>query len=387
MAAIENLQIVKGRENKEITVKTATDFLSSKAIYIPPWQREVTWKVERRMVFVQSVMNGDPTPQILLRRMADLNYGLEDGRQRLSALRDYRDNLYAAKDGRKFNQLSEAEQEKFLGYRIPMQTYCGYSDAEAIQFFIKYQEGVALSVGEKYHAVNEMSPLVKMTKEMLMTAGKGFHDRAEKVWGRRCDELNQNGNITDKNRKWLCDACAIIAGLVWGPERITKKWKEISTEDAGNSMLTMPLRGAGETDEDVKKKISDKLNTILHIYEETQRIYPVSITKCKKQFDPGFATGHIIHSMSDIPAGEYSAIQDKWISFLVQERKNDIPGRKPLLQREEIVGNGAWCTDRWRLGHARVFAVASPAAAVASPAASEEEEEDDEVEDEVEVEE
>ena len=378
----ENLQIVKGRENKEITVKTATDFLNSKAIYIPPWQREVTWKEDRRMVFVQSVMNGDPTPQILLRRMADLNYGLEDGRQRLSALRDYRDNLYAAKDGRKFNQLSEVEQEKFLAYRIPMQTYWGYSDAEAIQFFLKYQEGVALSVGEKYHAVNEMSPLVKMTKEMLMTAGKGFHDRAEKVWGRRCDEMNRKGdNITDKNRKWLCDACAIIAGLVWGPHRITKKWKEISTEDAGNSMLTMPLSVGIETNEDVKKRVAEKLNIILTIYEEAQRINPISITKCKKQFDPGFATGHIIHSMSVLPADQYPTLQERWVSFLVQERKDDKKGRKPLLQREEIVGNGAWCTDRWRLGHGRVFAeISEPSPAASEEADDEEEESDDDSE-------
>ena len=378
----ENLQIVKGRENKEITVKTATDFLNSKAIYIPPWQREVTWKEDRRMVFVQSVMNGDPTPQILLRRMADLNYGLEDGRQRLSALRDYRDNLYAAKDGRKFNQISEAEQEKFLGYRIPMQTYWGYSDAEAIQFFLKYQEGVALSVGEKYHAVNEMSPLVKMTKEMLMTAGTGFHDRAEKVWGRRCDEMNRKGdNITDKNRKWLCDACAIIAGLVWGPHRITKKWKEISTEDAGNSMLTMPLFFGLATIEDVKKQVAEKLNIILTIYEEAQRINPISITKCKKQFDPGFATGHIIHSMSVLPADQYPALQERWVSFLVQERKDDKKGRKPLLQREEIVGNGAWCTDRWRLGHGRVFAeISEPSPAASEEVDDNEEESDDDSE-------
>ena len=374
----ENLQVIKGRENKEITVKVATDFLNSKAIYIPPWQRELTWKEDRRIVFVQSVMNGDPTPQILLRRMADLNYGLEDGRQRLTTLRDYRDNLYAAKDGRKFNQLSAAEQEKFLSYRIPMQTYWGYSDAEAIQFFLKYQEGVALSVGEKYHAVNEMSPLVKMTKELLMTAGKGFHDRAEKVWGRRCDEMNRKGdNITDKNRKWLCDACAIIAGLVWGPHRITKKWKDISTEDAGNSMLTMPLHGSDETEEQVKQRVSTKLDIILSIYEEAQRINPISITKCKKQFDPGFATGHIIHSMSVFPADEYPMILERWVSFLVQERKDDKKGRKPLLQREEIVGNGAWCTDRWRLGHGRVFAEITEPSISAEETDDEEESDDD----------
>ena len=265
-----------------------------------------------------------------------------------------------------------------MSYRIPMQTYWGYSDAEAIQFFLKYQEGVALSVGEKYHAVNEMSPLVKLTKEMLMTAGKGFHDRAEKVWGRRCDEMNRKGdNITDKNRKWLCDACAIIAGLVWGPHRITKKWKEISTEEAGNSMLTMPLHVNDETDEQVKQRVSTKLNIILSIYEEAQRINPISITKCKKQFDPGFATGHIIHSMSVVPAEEYSTMQERWVTFLVQERKDDKKGRKPLLQREEIVGNGAWCTDRWRLGHNRVFSEVSEPPISTDETEDEEESEDD----------
>jgi hypothetical protein len=218
-----------------------------------------------------------------------------------------------------------------------------------------------------------------MTKEMLMTAGKGFHDRAEKVWGRRCDEMNRKGdNITDKNRKWLCDGCAIIAGLVWGPHRITKKWKEISTEEAGNSMLTMPLCGVGETEEQVKQRVTTKLNIILSIYEEAQRRNPISITKCKKQFDPGFATGHMIHSMSVLPADEYPAMQERWITFLVQERKDDKKGRKPLLQREEIVGNGAWCTDRWRLGHGRVFADAAEPPALEQEEEAESDEESDE---------
>ena len=375
-AAIENLQVAKGRENKEITVKVATDFLNSKAIYIPPWQREVTWKQARRIVFIQSVMDGDPTPQILLRRMADLNYGLEDGRQRLSALRDYRDNLYADKNGKKFNELSEVEQEKFLAYRIPMQTYWGYSDAEAIQFFLKYQEGVALSVGEKYHAVNEMSPLVKMTKELLMTAGKGFHDRAEKIWGRRCDEMNRTGdNITDKGRKWLCSACAVIAGLAWGPSRVTKKWEEIS------SMLTKPLPEVGESEDQVKKRISAGIDLILGIFEEVQTRYPVSALKYKKQFDPGFATGYIIHSISVTPADKIPEMKERWISFLVQERKDDKKGRKPILQSDEVVAACRnWTIVRWKNGHDRVFNNA-PASVVASAEAEEEDEDDEEAED------
>jgi hypothetical protein len=79
--------------------------------------------------------------------------------------------------------------------------------------------------------------------------------------------------------------------------------------------------------------------------------------------------------MSALPADEYPAMQERWIAFLVQERKDDKKGRKPLLQREEIVGNGAWCTDRWRLGHGRVFAE------IAEPPAVEQEEEVDSDED------
>jgi hypothetical protein len=65
------------------------------------------------------------------------------------------------------------------------------------------------------------------------------------------------------------------------------------------------------------------------------------------------------------------------VSFLVQERKDDKKGRKPLLQREEIVGNGAWCTDRWRLGHNRVFSEVSEAPISADETEDEEESEDD----------
>ena len=261
-----------------------------------------------------------------------------------------------------------------MSYRIPMQAYWGYSDAEAIHFFLKYQEGVALSTGEKYHAVNEMSPLVKMTKEMLMTAGVGFHDRAEKVWGRRCDEMNRTGdNITDKGRKWLCSACAVIAGLVWGPSRVNKKWEDIS------SMLTMPLRGVGETDEKVKERISAGMDLILGIFEEVQTRYPVSALKYKKQFDPGFATGYIIHSISVTPADKIPEMKERWISFLVQERKDDKKGRKPILQSDEVVAACRnWTIARWKNGHDRVFSDAPASALVSAEAEEEDEDEEDE---------
>lgn len=352
--AFEEFEEVKGRENNVMSVKGLTDWLKSETIIIPPWQRELAWPQYMRSVYVSSVIDNDPTPQILLRKV-DMKWSLEDGRQRLTALSDFRDGVLTDKTRRKFDDLSAEEKDKFLKYRIPVQSYWGYSNKEAIEFFMRYQEGKALSVGEKYHAVNDWSPLVKMTKELLMTAGTGFHDRAETIWGRRCDEINSNGEITDKKRQWLASACAIIGGLAWGPPRITKQWNEINTPDTSMSMLTMSLHGAGETEDQVKAKIMSKLDMIFSIYEEVQHRHPVNMSKCKKQFDPGFATGYIIFSMSN-PSIPHDFLKERWVSFLVHERKLDAPYRKPKLQSEEVVSECRnWSLERWRKGHNHVF--------------------------------
>ena len=353
--AFENFEEPKGRANNEMSVEKLTDWLKSNTIIIPPWQRELAWPQHMRSVYVSSVIDNDPTPQILLRKV-DMQWSLEDGRQRLTALLDFRDGVLTDKTRRKIDDLSADEKNKFLKYRIPVQSYWGYSNKEAIEFFMRYQEGKALSVGEKYHAVNDWSPLVKMAKELLMTAGTGFHDRAETIWGRRCDETNSNGEITDKKRQWLASACAMIGGLAWGPDRITKTWNEINTPDTSQSMLTMPLESAGETEDLVKAKIMSKLNMIFSIYEEVQRRHPVNMTKCKKQFDPGFATGYMIYSMSIPLVVPEDFCKERWVSFLVHERKLDAPYRKPKLQSEEVVGECRnWSLERWKRGHNHVF--------------------------------
>ena len=352
--AFENFEEPKGRANNEMSVERLTDWLKGETIIIPPWQRELAWPQYMRQVYVSSVIDNDPTPQILLRKV-DMQWSLEDGRQRLTALLDFRDGVLTDKTRRKFDDLSADEKNKFLKYRIPVQSYWGYSNKVAIEFFMRYQEGKALSVGEKYHAVNDWSPLVKMTKELLMTAGTGFHDRAETIWGRRCDEINSNGEITDNKRQWLASACAMIGGLAWGPDRITKSWNEINTPDTSMSMLTMSLHGSGETEDQVKAKIMSKLNMIFSIYEQVQHRYPVNMTKCKKQFDPGFATGYIIFSMSN-PSIPDDFFKEQWVKFLVRERKLDAPYRKPTLQSEEVVGECRnWSLERWKRGHNYVF--------------------------------
>jgi hypothetical protein len=357
--AFEEFEEVKGRANKEMSVERLTDWLRGNTIIIPPWQRELAWPQYMRQVYVSSVIDNDPTPQILLRKV-DMCWSLEDGRQRLTALLDFREGVLTDKHNRKFESLSLDEKNKFLKYRIPVQSYWGYSNKEAIEFFMRYQEGKALSVGEKYHAVNDWSPLVKMAKELLMTAGTGFHDRAETIWGRRCDEINSNGEITDKKRQWLASACAMIGGLAWGPARITKSWNEINTPDTSQSMLTMPLEGAGETEDQVKARIMSKLDMIFSIYEQVQHQHPVNMTKCKKQFDPGFATGYIIYSMSIPQVIPNDLLKEKWVAFLVRERQLDAAYRKPTLQSEEVVGECRnWSLERWKRGHNYVFRTTS----------------------------
>jgi hypothetical protein len=95
---------------------------------------------------------------------------------------------------------------------------------------------------------------------------------------------------------------------------------------------------------------------IFSIYEEVQHRHPVNMTKCKKQFDPGFATGYIIYSMSIPLVIPDDFFKERWVSFLVHERKLDAPYRKPKLQSEEVVGECRnWSLERWKRGHNHVF--------------------------------
>lgn len=390
MAAIvinnEQATMVKSWENATNSIKDLTDFLRSQHIVIPPWQREFTWSIPLQQMLVACIMKNDPMPQILLRQLPNLHYSLEDGRQRLTSLKNYRDNMYPV-NGKKFTEMTSEEQKQFLSYRMPTQTYRGFTDEEAVQLFINRQQGVSLSNGEKYYAVDSFSPLVRVTRNLLMKADSGLHNDAAAVWGRLCDDTSADGIVTtvkDKKRRNLERACALVAGLAWGIEWITKKWSDISTINpkVGHTMMTRPIHNDGETEQEAQERIRLKLVEILEIYKAVQSKHKVTLIHLKKQFDPGFATGYIMYGMS-LPSDRMPPqFKEKWVDFLVEERKNAAAARALKrkfvsdLSKDEIVGSArTWSKTRWENGHNHLF---SPSSVLTHTVPLENEDRDDE---------
>jgi len=405
MAAITEIIPItgtKGRNCAEMTIREAVDLLNRKEITIPPWQRDITWNTLKRQRFIKTVMEDDPVPQILLRmvkfegQMIDgkphfttiKEMSLEDGRQRLSALADFCADRYSTKEvgGCVFSSFSETEKEKFYNFKIPYQRYWGVSNQKASQIFIIQQEGVPLTVGEKLHAVNEYSPTVEFAKQMLMTAGfpGGFHDEAVEIWGSRCDEMVTNNEgievSKDKGRKGLVTAFAIIAGCAWDSADITKKWGDISGLRFDDySMMTRSFQNVRkqETVEQTKTRVKRFLRTILDIFKAVQVGKPWSrAPQRRRQFDPGFAVGYIIHSLHQYPEDQWPMVKEKYVSFLIEERNRaTAPKYQFLLSQPTIMfpiepveglrqvekpmaGKGrSWLQTRWKNGHNLVFGI------------------------------
>lgn len=393
MAAIviQRPAMVKSWENATNSIKDLTDFLRSQHIVYPPWQREFTWSVPLQQMLVACIMKNDPMPQILLRQLPNLHYSLEDGRQRLTSLKNYRDNKYPV-NGKKFTDLTTEEQKQFLSYEMPTQTYRGFTDEEAVQLFINRQQGVALSLGEKYYAVDSRSPLVRVTRDLLMISGTGLHDVAAEIWGRLCDDISSDGTVItvkDKKRRWLERACAIVAGLAWGTRWITKKPTDAFNIVDGHDMMTRHIHKEGETEAQAKERIRLKLVEILDIYKDVQSKHNVTLVHRKKQFDPGFATGYIMYGMSLPPERMPPQFKEKWVDFLVEERKEAARLRAlkkkyiPLLSQDSIVGSArTWSDARWMEGHNYIFSDRVVAAPLAAPHPAEDEVEDEDADDE-----
>ena len=387
MAAIEQPAMVKSFRNEEFSVEDLTNLLRSKSITIPPWQREFRWPLPLKQKLVECILKNDPMPQILLRQLSRLRFSLEDGRQRLSTLKEFReDNLVV--NGKKFTQLTPAEQNKILSYPMPVQTYCGYTDEEAVRLFINRQQGEALTLGEKYYAIDSRSPLVRVTRELLMISGSGLHDVAADIWGRLCDEISSDGTVIvvkDKKRRWLERSCAIIAGLAWGTRWITKKPTDAFNIVEGHDMMTRPIHKEGETEEQAQDRIRLKLVEILDIYKAAQSKHKVTVVHLKKQFDPGFATGYIMYGMSLPPERMPPQFKEKWVDFLVKERKEAARCRAikkkyvPLLSQEAIVGSArTWSDARWMEGHNYIFSDAVLVPPLANTDGEDEDEDEDE---------
>lgn len=333
-------------------------------IIIPEHQREYCWNESRKDKFVQSVLRGFPCPAILLGEHRADKPTLEDGNQRITTAMKYRNDEFAS-NGKLFSQLSIREQDWFDTYPISVVSYSNATQEDRIQIFDWHQNGAPLSTGERYHA-HASTPLVAFVKGILFTPGSGLHDRAVPIWGAR--------NGTDKKRKWLLDAVALVTGLAHGAFHMTKAYERM----IANSFLTKDFDRAG---------VIRDLQRILEVFEGADAIHRVQGWSARN-WDAGNFVGYIAYSLShqarlehgerqrgvppvervayddghhkpnSLTEPEWQRLKGAWIEYIVKVRRDVSLPFKRVLERDlhRSLNNGrTWSLSRWRSGYMNVF--------------------------------
>jgi hypothetical protein len=314
---------------------------TSDRLDIPEHQREFVWTEDKQKRLIKTLQNGRPMPTILIRMHDSGKYTLEDGYQRLSTLKAYFEDRLMDEKGLKFSQNTDLFQFQMKAYVISITQYAGATDEEAIDIFDSHQNGIPLSVGERLFSLASLSPLVRAIRNKILTPGTALNARATAVWGLR--SIKSGKRCVD-----LVKIFAVCAGLVFGPNAISRKWDDISKYTRWS--MTEPIfTGSLETRDAFLERMLDRL---IGIFEAAQSLKPVSATKLKKQFDPGFLSGYIAYSLYKYP-DEYERLKDRWVEYMVESR-DDIDLHKSVLHAD-LTKARSWNDQRWRMGYLRVF--------------------------------
>lgn len=328
-------------------------------IVIAQHQRGYCWTLIRQQQLVDTVLSGLPIPVIILFQRADRMLSLEDGQQRLKTLQRFKDGLFSTADGRSYHDLSVEDRAYFDLYPVPVLTYRNATNQQMIEIFNRFQNGSPLTVGERLHSLSEISPLVRLTKRLLMTRGEGLHDRASATWG------NRSGD--DTRRKNLLVACALVAGVGFDTASLSRKWPDFERRDE-HDVMTL----ARDIDE---ARVVLKLERILRIYERANTEFRVSGSASKnKLWNIGTFTGYIVHSLNSLPAEKWDELETKWVEFIVETRRN--PERMKVLTAT-ITAARMWTVPRWQNGCNAVMSDMFPAATQVDEVEDDDEDDDD----------
>jgi hypothetical protein len=309
-----------------------TTDLSTESLAIPEHQREYCWTNLKAQKFIGSILEGLPTPSILLREERGSAPMLEDGRQRLTTMLRFFNDEILTEDGKKFSDLSETQKVQTRSYKISIVKYYNATTEQAIEIFDRFQNGVPLTVGERYYSLSAISPLVRYTRSTLLTSGQGLHDMFVPVWGSRCGR--------DPRRHYLKNAVAMIAGLAFGSGAITQKWDEVQN-------LRILSRSFDEA------AVTNNLRLVHQIYTEVQRRSPMQGRKAlNDQWAVGKITGYIIYSLLKYP-GEQQRLITGWVNFLISARED--PSKLQTVLHVDDTAARFWSETRWKMGYLRVF--------------------------------
>ena len=302
-------------------------------LYPAHYQRNANcWSEKKQEKLIDSMMRGKCIPEVLMRELTNGKFTLEDGLQRLTAVRNFLDGKITW-NGKGYTDLTIVEKQRFDSYSIPVQKYSGATDEEAVEMFMDRQEGSPLNTGEKEHAIGEFSPLVTYTIETLMTKGAPLFERGTKIWGERLEN--------DKRHENLANAVALVLGCAFGK----------NAEYCTTNKVIFDKRLLYEKFD--AAQVTDLLRKIIEIHERVEK--EQSMTGKAAQNDAwnrNNFNGFIIDSLKRSEKGEHEKMMKVWVDFIVAVRceilnsgkKNSLTTSKLFLglKNAHAKGIGLW---------------------------------------------
>ena len=294
---------------EESAAKLASWLLDG-SLYPAHYQRNANcWSEKKQEKLIDSMMRGKCIPEVLMRELTNGKFTLEDGLQRLTAVRNFMDGKITWNGSKSYADLTIAEKQRFDSYSIPVQKYSGATDMEAVEMFMDRQEGSPLNTGEKEHAVGEFSPLVTYTIQTLMTKGAPLFERGKKIWGER---LNN-----DKRHENLANAVALVLGCAF-----TKNAEYCTTNKVifDKELLYKKFDAA---------HVTDLLSKIIEIHERVEEQQSMTGKAAENNaWNRNTFNGFIIDSLKRSENEEHDMIMQIWVDFLVMMRGEILNGGK-----------------------------------------------------------
>lgn len=335
--------------NAEKTVENLLDMRQKNQLRVPLHQRGYCWDDTRKHELIQSVLAGLPIPCICLYEDGRRVLWIEDGQQRITTLQLFQEGKFEVPGLGKFEGLTPLQQHIFLNYKIPVLEFKNATQEERITIFDRFQNGIPLSIGERYNSLRLLSPTVGYACELLLTPGRGVHNRCIPIWGPReledADDEEDERRDLDGTKRFtvLKQAVATTAGLLWGPEWITDRYEQIRK------------KLYEEVTEEQKRRAEKLLDRILRVYERValESAPEKRVMKDRQiqnaQWKVGNFTGYLLYSFWMTDEAKWDAIAISWVKFLVAYRETPSLLKERLHSKTASKKNGL-TVEKWNPG-------------------------------------
>ncbi len=137
------------------TIKTIRDMRQKGKLVINyAYQRSDVWKLNKKKELIGSILDNYPIGVIVL---WDNKGKIEvlDGQQRIKAIENFIGGKEKVTDpkGKQFSKIGSNNRSKFYGYEVPyLKLDKSLNERQVSDIFIRLQEGITLSLGEKLYA-------------------------------------------------------------------------------------------------------------------------------------------------------------------------------------------------------------------------------------------